>query len=244
MLYCAARLRPCFTDPARPRAPIDRPELIHGDHDGTTQRARYADEDPARPRSRYLPPPGSHQPAAPRRGHPAVFPQEQTQAAGRYRYDSSLSPELAWDGGNAARELGEWLIGLIADPKGFENPAGAEFRDARGEVAARVRTVQEAAELLAAIARPFLNWAGKSERLSFDVPTLPLFIHERLSTQAILETLTGHRRDTQLSFFDLFGDPNRPIRDQVLRALRVSRRLDQPHDPGRFAGGDELAAGV
>ena len=81
-----------------------------------------------------------------------------------------------------------------------------------------MRTVQEAAELLAAIARPFLNWAGKAERLSFDVPTLPLFIHERLSTQAILETLTGHRRDTQLSFFDLFGDPNRPIRDQVLRA--------------------------
>ena len=81
-----------------------------------------------------------------------------------------------------------------------------------------MRTVQEAAELLAAIARPFLNWAGKAERLSFDVPTLPLFVHERLSTQAILETLTGHRRDTQLSFFDLFGDPNRPIRDQVLRA--------------------------
>ena len=151
-------------------------------------------------------------------GTQPYFPKSKRKPPTRYRYDSSLSPELAWDGGNAARELGEWLIGLIADPKGFENPAGAEFRDARGEVAARVRTVQEAAELLAAIARPFLNWAGKAERLSFDVPTLPLFIHERLFTQAILETLTGHRRDTQLSFFDLFGDPNRPIRDQVLRA--------------------------
>ena len=151
-------------------------------------------------------------------GTQPYFPKSKRKPPTRYRYDSSLSPELAWDGGNAARELGEWLIGLIADPKGFENPLGREFRDARGEVAARVRTVQEAAELLAAIARPFLNWAGKAERLSFDVPTLPLFIHERLSTQAILETLTGHRRDTQLSFFDLFGDPNRPIRDQVLRA--------------------------
>ena len=151
-------------------------------------------------------------------GTQPYFPKSKRKPPTRYRYDSSLSPELAWDGGNAARELGEWLIGLIADPKGFENPLGHEFRDARGEVVARVRTIQEAAELLAAIARPFLNWAGKAERLSFDVPTLPLFIHERLSTQAILETLTGHRRDTQLSFFDLFGDPNRPIRDQVLRA--------------------------
>ena len=37
---------------------------------------------------------------------------------------------------------------------------------------------------------PFLNWAGKAERLSFDVPTLPLFVHERLSTKA-------HHRDAQ-----------------------------------------------
>jgi adenine-specific DNA-methyltransferase len=27
-----------------------------------------------------------------------------------YRYDSSLSPALAWDGQNTARELGEWKV--------------------------------------------------------------------------------------------------------------------------------------
>jgi len=27
-----------------------------------------------------------------------------------YRYDSSLAPELNWDGQNPAREVGEWLI--------------------------------------------------------------------------------------------------------------------------------------
>jgi adenine-specific DNA-methyltransferase len=63
-----------------------------------------------------------------------------------------------------------------------------------------------------------LNWAGKAERLSFDIPTLPLFVHERLSTKAILETLKGHTRDRQLSMLDLFGDPQRPIHEQVLRA--------------------------
>ncbi len=57
----------------------------------------------------------------------------------RYRYDSSLSPSLAWDGQNPAREAGEWLLSLLADPKGFENPSGLEFRDARGALLHRVR---------------------------------------------------------------------------------------------------------
>ncbi len=60
--------------------------------------------------------------------------------------------------------------------------------------------------------------AGKAERLSFDVPTLPLFVHERLSTKAILETLKGHKRDRQFSMFDLFGTEEHSITDQVLRA--------------------------
>src|ERR1017187_4689665 len=68
------------------------------------------------------------------------------------------------------------------------------------------------------MSKPFLNWSGKAERLSFDVPTLPLFIHERLSTKAILETLKGHKRDKQTDMFDLFGDPQHSITDQFLRA--------------------------
>ncbi|MHB8418582.1 MAG: site-specific DNA-methyltransferase [Myxococcales bacterium] len=50
------------------------------------------------------------------------------------------------------------------------------------------------------------------------MPTLPLFVHERLSTKAILETLKGHSKDKQQSLFELFRDPQRPIADQVLRA--------------------------
>jgi adenine-specific DNA-methyltransferase len=66
------------------------------------------------------------------------------------------------------------------------------------------------------LSRPFLNWAGKAERLSFDVPTLPLFVHERLSTQAILETLGGHKKDRDQLL--LFADPQRSTTDQVQRA--------------------------
>ena len=65
---------------------------------------------------------------------------------------------------------------------------------------------------------PALDWAGKAERLSFDVPTLPLFVHERLSTAAILETLEGHKRDRQTNMFDLFGESDLPIHDRLLKA--------------------------
>ena len=63
-----------------------------------------------------------------------------------------------------------------------------------------------------------MNWAGKAERLSLDVPTLPLFVHERLSTKAIIETLASHKKDKQLDLFSLFGDPQHSITDQILKA--------------------------
>jgi adenine-specific DNA-methyltransferase len=116
-----------------------------------------------------------------------------------YRYDSSLSPALDWDGQNPAREEGEALIRQILDAKTIDQ-------------------AKAAAQQLKALGKPFLNWAGKAERLSFDVPTLPLFVHERLSTKAIIETLSGHKRQPEQTMFDLFGDPQRSIADQVLRA--------------------------
>jgi adenine-specific DNA-methyltransferase len=139
-----------------------------------------------------------------------------------YRYDSSLSPALNWDGQNSAREIGEWLLRLISEaaalpePHTFEQPR--ELRAADGTVLAAVGSLQEAVEQLRLLGRSFLDWTGKAERLSFNVPTMPLFIHERLSTKAIIETLTGHKRDKQQSMFELFGDPQHSITDQTLRA--------------------------
>src|SRR3954452_4372782 len=112
-----------------------------------------------------------------------------------YRYDSSLSPALDWDGQNPAREQGEALIRQILEAESLE--------DARA-----------AAEELKRLGQPFLDWARKAERLSFDVPTLPLFVHERLSTKAILETLAGHERDRQMEL-QLFADPQLPLHKQL-----------------------------
>lgn len=142
-----------------------------------------------------------------------------------YRYDSSLSPALDWDGQNSTRELGEWLIIMIEKaavlpaPHTFDKPQ--EFKNSAGHVISSVRGLHDAVEQLKRLQKPFLNWTGKAERLSFDVPTLPLFIHERLSTKAIIETLKGHRKQEkprQLSLFDLFADEQRSVADQVLKA--------------------------
>ena len=57
-----------------------------------------------------------------------------------YRYDSSLSPALDWDGQHGARELGEWLLGLIDKaaalpaPHAFAEPQEPPVRQAGGHV--------------------------------------------------------------------------------------------------------------
>jgi adenine-specific DNA-methyltransferase len=159
----------------------------------------------------------------------AMRPDVGTQAAFRkkkppatYRYDSSFAPALDWDGQNPAREQGEAILADLArqlaeiraaldDPSNELKPA---LRDTLAEAAAECVNL---IDRLKAMSRPFLNWAGKAERLSFEVPTLPLFVHERLSTRAIIETLSGHRRQKEIQL-DLFGDPRRPIADHILRA--------------------------
>ena len=148
----------------------------------------------------------------------ALRPEAGTQAQFRkkkapatYRYDSSIAPELVWDGGNAAlRDRVSELFAVVEQGLSADSASDAA-------VAARAAGLDAARELKR-LQRPFLNWTGKAERLSFDVPTLPMFVHERLSTQAILETLAAHRKDQQNDLFDLFADPKRSVVDQVLKA--------------------------
>jgi adenine-specific DNA-methyltransferase len=114
-----------------------------------------------------------------------------------YRYDSSLSPEMCWDT-NPVREQGEQLISKILASSSLEE-------------------AKHFANDLKKMGKSFLNWTGKAERLSFDVPTLPLFIHERLSTKAIIESLRDRKR--QPTLFDFYHQQQpRPATEQVLKA--------------------------
>lgn len=129
-----------------------------------------------------------------------------------YRYDSSLAPELAWDE-NGERDFAEWLLGLIADAadKG-ESTVFAEPQVWAG-TEERFTSLSQCAARLRSLTQPFLNWAGKAERQKISVPTLPLFVHERHSTQAILDTLKSHKATgTNL---DLFGDIDLDVADKL-----------------------------
>jgi adenine-specific DNA-methyltransferase len=132
--------------------------------------------------------------------------------ATRFSYDDSLSPALDWDGQNAAREQGEWLLAQIDEASHLPSPHLFPKPRTYGNI--QIGGLADAVARLQAMSEPFLNWAGKAERLSFDVPTLPLFVHERLSTKAILETLTAHERDQQMEL-QLFGDPQLSLTQQL-----------------------------
>jgi adenine-specific DNA-methyltransferase len=152
-------------------------------------------------------------PMRPEVGMQAQF--RKKKAPKKYRYDDSLDPALSWDGQNSTRELGEWLLAKITDasklpaPHLFAQPE--QFTGAGGESLLTVSGLEDAVAQLGRLGEPFLNWSGKAERLSMDVPTLPLFVHERLSTKAILETLKGHVREGVDEQIGLFGDKRQPL---------------------------------
>jgi len=129
-----------------------------------------------------------------------------------YRYDSSLAPELTWDE-NGERPFAEWLLYLVTEAaeKGEEVVfAEPQVWQGTGE---RFGSLSQCAARLRSLTMPFLNWTGKAERQQISVPTLPLFVHERHSTQAIIETLHNHRAAG--SQLDMFGDPQLDIADKL-----------------------------
>ncbi len=129
-----------------------------------------------------------------------------------YRYDSSLAPEMSWDESHD-RAFAEWLLTLVADAAGKGEGkifAAPQVWQGNGE---SFSSLSQCVARLRSLTKPFLSWTGKAERQQITVPTLPLFVHERHSTQAILETLKSHKvLGTNL---DLFGDTNLDIADKL-----------------------------
>jgi adenine-specific DNA-methyltransferase len=148
-----------------------------------------------------------------------------------YRYDSSLDPALSWDE-NRDRELAEWLLGLIeqAAEKGEKLIFGMPQEWKGGGI--RVESTRAAVGLLKRLTKPFLNWAGKAERHQISVPTVPLFVHERHSTKAILDGI--RHRKAKGTTLDMFGDAK----------LDIGERLDAYEHQGpwqnRMILGDSL----
>ena len=92
-----------------------------------------------------------------------------------WRYDPHLAPELQFDVGRARVEK------LIDDAL-----ASGDDKVMRG-----------ALEELRRLGEPFLNWAGKAERTSFEVDTVSLYVHERIDPASILAAVAKRVKDAK-----------------------------------------------
>ncbi len=107
-----------------------------------------------------------------------------------YAYNPHLDPRLMFDSQDV-RQQAERLLAEIAAADSLE------------VAQAKARELQRMQE-------PWLQWAGKAKHTSFEVDSVPLYIHERISTQAILRAVK--REEVQKS---LFGDREMPLHEAV-----------------------------
>lgn len=59
---------------------------------------------------------------------------------------------------------------------------------------------------------PKLEWTGKAEHTSFEVPTVSLHVHERIDPRRIIETVKKQEEQKQLSLFD---SVKKPLREAI-----------------------------
>ncbi len=109
-----------------------------------------------------------------------------------YQYDPHIDPALQFD---SQRSQVEKIIdnGLAA------------------------KTVEEAKAALTALKKrqeAYLNWAGKAERTSFEVPTVSLHVHERIDPKTIIEAVRKKNGLQQTPMF-AFMDEERSLREAI-----------------------------
>jgi len=118
-----------------------------------------------------------------------------------WAYDPHLDPELQFDS-SASRAQVETLI---------------DDALASGDQ----EQMREALEELKRLQSPYLQWAGKAERTSFDVDTVSLHVHERIDPATILGEVQKRMKASQKSGSafqpDMFHAPfeNLPLREAI-----------------------------
>jgi adenine-specific DNA-methyltransferase len=62
---------------------------------------------------------------------------------------------------------------------------------------------------------PQLQWAGKAEHTSFDVPTVSLHVHERIDPRRIIETVKKEKEQEKYTQMSLFEEQKKPLREAI-----------------------------
>ena len=61
---------------------------------------------------------------------------------------------------------------------------------------------------------PQLQWAGKAEHTSFDVPTVSLHVHERIDPRRVIETVKKEEKEVPVQM-SLFEEQKKPLREAI-----------------------------
>lgn len=62
---------------------------------------------------------------------------------------------------------------------------------------------------------PQLQWAGKAEHTSFEVPTVSLHVHERIDPRRIIDTVKKKVEDEKFKQTSLFEEQKKPLREAI-----------------------------
>ncbi|MBL6750805.1 MAG: site-specific DNA-methyltransferase [Nevskia sp.] len=116
-----------------------------------------------------------------------------------------------------------WAYDPHIDPALQFDPSRAKFERLIDDAIASgdEATMRAALETLKRQSAPYLNWAGKAERTSFEVDTVSLHVHERIDPMSILSAVRKARGKAREGAFDgqmgLFHAPfeSLPLRDAI-----------------------------
>jgi len=117
---------------------------------------------------------------------------DQDKGKKNYSFDPHIDPELQFD---SQRNEIENLINKALDSNDLN-----EIKS----IVSKLKKRQD----------PYLNWAGKAEYTSFEVPTISLHVHERIDPRTIIQAVLRHERKRQTSLFE-FDDENPPLREAI-----------------------------
>ncbi len=165
-----------------------------------------------------------------------------------YAYDPHLDPALSWDQQIGRKEIEERYAQIRALTGAAETAfltlarakqeggAEEELKRLEEKASALIHQATEAAAALEKLQLPCLQWAGKAEHTSFEVPTVSLHVHERIDPRSIIEAVRKRNGDgsmAQGSLFDMLEE-NPPLREAV-------EFYKHPHGwSNRLVAGDSL----
>ena len=146
-----------------------------------------------------------------------------------YSYDPHVDPVLSWDQQIGRKEIEERYAEIRALTSAAEaafvalgrageaESGGKGLEQLRAEADTLIRQAREAAAALERLQLPYLQWAGKAEHTSFEVPTVSLHVHERIDPRTIVQAVCNQpdaAAPVQLSLFAT-AQENPPLREAI-----------------------------